>query len=135
MLNHVVLMGRLTRDPELRYSDYTKVAVATFSLAVERDYKDDSGEKKTDFIDIVAFRNTAEFVSKYFKKGQMACVTGRLQVSSYTVKDTGEKRRNYNVNASSVYFADSKKSDVGQTATPQTLTDITDDFDDEDIPF
>lgn len=135
MLNNVVLMGRLTRDPELRYSDYTKIAVATFSLAVERDYKDDSGEKKTDFIDIVTFRNTAEFVSKYFKKGQMACVVGRLQVSSYMVKDTGEKRRNYNINASSVYFADSKKSDAGQAATPQTLTDITDTFNDEDMPF
>ena len=120
MLNHIVLMGRLTRDPELKYSDYTKIPVTTFSLAVERDYKESSGERKTDFIDIVAFRNTAEFVAKYFTKGRMACVSGRLQVSAYTVEHDGSKRKYTNVVADSVYFADSKKADSAP-ASPQTF--------------
>ena len=79
MLNHIVLMGRLTRDPELRRTQ-SGTAVAAFALAVDRDFKGDDGEKKTDFIDIVAWRNTAEFVSKYFTKGRMAVVEGRLQI-------------------------------------------------------
>ena len=83
MLNKIVLMGRLTRDPELRRTQQG-TAVASFSLAVDRDYKAKGTEKETDFIDIVAWRNTAEFVSKYFSKGRMAVVEGRLQVRSYT---------------------------------------------------
>ena len=79
MLNRIILMGRLTRDPELRRTG-SGTAVTSFSLAVDRDFKSQSGEKETDFIDIVAWRNTAEFVSKYFTKGRMAVVEGRLQI-------------------------------------------------------
>ena len=92
MLNHIVLMGRLTRDPELRYTQ-SGTPVASFSLAVERDFGSrDGGEKQTDFIDIVAWRQTGEFVSKYFTKGRMAVVTGRLQIRDWQDKD-GNKRR------------------------------------------
>ena len=86
MLNRIILMGRLTRDPELRRTG-SGTAVTSFSLAVDRDFKSQSGEKETDFIDIVAWRNTAEFVSKYFTKGRMAVVEGRLQIRDWTDKD------------------------------------------------
>ena len=109
MLNEIVLMGRLTRDPELRRTQ-SGTAVTSFSLAVDRDFKDQDGERETDFIDIVAWRNTAEFVSKYFSKGRMAVVKGRLQVRDWTDKD-GAKRRSTEVLAESVYFGDSKRSD------------------------
>lgn len=89
MLNKIFLMGRLTRDPELRRTG-SGLAVASFSLAVDRDFKSQSGEKETDFIDIVAWRNTAEFVSKYFSKGRMAVVEGRLQVRDWTDKNGGQ---------------------------------------------
>ena len=91
MLNHIVLMGRLTRDPELRRTG-SGVAVASFTLAVDRDYAAQGAEKETDFVDIVAWRNTAEFVSKYFAKGRMAVVTGRLQIRNWQDKE-GNKRR------------------------------------------
>ena len=108
MLNQIVLMGRLTRDPELRRTG-TGTAVATFSLAVDRDFANSTtGERETDFIDIVAWRNTAEFVSKYFTKGRMAVVTGRLQIRNWNDKD-GNKRRSAEVIADSVYFGDSKR--------------------------
>ena len=108
MLNRIILMGRLTRDPELRHTQ-TGTAVASFSLAVDRDFKSrDSGEKATDFIDIVAWRSTAEFVSKYFTKGRMAVVEGRLQLRDWTDKD-GNKRRAAEVVADNVYFGDSKR--------------------------
>ena len=108
MLNHIVLMGRLTRDPELRRTG-SGVAVATFSLAVDRDFGNSAtGEKETDFIDIVAWRNTAEFVSKYFTKGRMAVVSGRLQIRNWTDKE-GNKRRSAEVVADNVYFGDSKR--------------------------
>lgn len=106
-LNKVILMGRLTRDPELRRTQQG-TAVASFSLAVDRDYKAKGAEKETDFIDIVAWRNTAEFVSKYFSKGRMAVVEGRLQVRSYTDKE-GNNRRAAEVVADNIYFGDSKK--------------------------
>ena len=108
MLNHIVLMGRLTRDPELRRTS-SGVAVASFRLAVDRDFgsKDAGAERETDFIDIVAWRNTAEFVSKYFAKGRMAVVTGRLQMRNWTDKD-GNKRTTAEVVADNVYFGDSK---------------------------
>jgi single-strand DNA-binding protein len=109
MLNEVILMGRLTRDPELRRTG-NGTAVASFSLAVDRDFKGQDGERETDFIDIVAWRGTAEFVSKYFTKGRMAVVKGRLQVRDWTDKD-GAKRRSTEVLAESVYFGDSKRSD------------------------
>ena len=91
MLNRIILMGRLTRDPELRRTG-SGTAVTSFSLAVDRDFKSQSGEKETDFIDIVAWRSTAEFVSKYFTKGRMAVVEGRLQLRDWTDKDGGKRR-------------------------------------------
>ena len=114
MLNKVILMGRLTRDPELRRTG-SGTAVTGFSLAVDRNFKGQSGEKETDFIDVVAWRNTAEFVSKYFTKGRMAVVEGRLQIRDWTDKDGG-KRRSAEVVAESVYFADSKKTDAAPQA-------------------
>ena len=108
MLNHIVIMGRLTRDPELRRTA-SGVAVASFSLAVDRDFgKNESGERETDFIDCVAWRQTGEFVSKYFTKGRMAVVSGRLQIRSWTDKD-GNKRRTAEVVADNVYFGDSRR--------------------------
>ena len=107
MLNKIILMGRLTRDPELRRTQ-TGTAVTSFSLAVDRDFKSQNGEKETDFIDIVAWRGTAEFVSKYFTKGRMAVVEGRLQIRDWTDRDGG-KRRSAEVIADNVYFGDSKR--------------------------
>ncbi len=108
MLNHIVLMGRLVRDPELRHTQ-SGTAVASFTLAVDRDFKDkQTGEKATDFIDIVAWRQTAEFVSRYFTKGRMAVVEGRLQIRDWTDKEGG-KRRSAEVIADNVYFGDSKR--------------------------
>ena len=107
MLNKIILMGRLTRDPELRRTQ-SGTAVTSFSLAVDRDFKSQSGEKETDFIDIVAWRNTADFVSKYFSKGRMAVVEGRLQIRDWVDKDGG-KRRSAEVIADNVYFGDSKR--------------------------
>ena len=108
MLNRIILMGRLTRDPELRHTG-SGTAVASFSLAVERDFRDKtSGQKTTDFIDIVAWRQTGEFVSKYFTKGRMAVVEGRLQMRDSQDRD-GNKRRSAEVVADNVYFADSRR--------------------------
>ena len=111
MLNHIVLMGRLTRDPELRRTG-SGVAVASFTLAVDRDYAAQGAEKETDFVDIVAWRNTAEFVSKYFTKGRMAVVSGRLQIRNWQDKE-GNKRRSAEVVADNVYFGDSKRDGDG----------------------
>ena len=108
MLNHITIMGRLTRDPELRRTG-TGVAVASVTLAVDRDFGGrDGGERETDFIDCVAWRQTGEFVSKYFTKGRMAVVSGRLQIRGWTDKD-GNKRRTAEVVADNVYFGDSKR--------------------------
>ena len=108
MLNHITIMGRLTRDPELRRTG-SGVAVASFTVAVDRDFgKNENGEKETDFIDCVAWRQTGEFVSKYFTKGRMAVVSGRLQIRNWTDKD-GNKRRSAEVIADNVYFGDSKR--------------------------
>ena len=108
MLNHITIMGRLTRDPELRRTG-SGVAVASFSVAVDRDFGGrDGGERETDFIDCVAWRQTGEFVSKYFAKGRMAVVSGRLQIRGWTDKD-GNKRRSAEVVADNVYFGDSKR--------------------------
>lgn len=112
MLNKIFIMGRLTRDPELRYTQ-SGTPVASFSLAVDRDFKSKgSNEKETDFIDVVAWRTTAEFVSQYFSKGRMAVVEGRLQIRAWTDRE-GNKRRSAEVVAASVYFGDSKKTDSG----------------------
>ena len=102
MLNHIVLMGRLTRDPELRYTQ-SQIPVASFLLAVDRD--------------IVAWRSTAEFVSKYFTKGSMAVVSGRLQIRDWTDREGG-KRRSAEVVADNVYFGESKRRDGGDTSRP-----------------
>ena len=118
MLNKIVLMGRLTRDPELRRTD-SGIAVASFTLACDRDYSGtDGAEKQTDFVDIVAWRHTAEFVSKYFAKGRMAVVSGRLQIRLWTDKE-GNKRRSAEIVAESVYFGDSKRDGNGQQSGQQ----------------
>ena len=121
MLNHINLMGRLTRDPELRYTQ-SGTAVASFTLAVDRDFAEKStGDKPTDFVDVVAWRQTAEFVSKYFTKGRMAIVSGRLQIRDWQDKE-GNKRRTAEVVADNVYFGDSKKQDGGSTQGYQSPT-------------
>ena len=112
MLNHITIMGRLTRDPELRRTG-SGIAVASFTVAVDRDFGGrDGGEKETDFIDCVAWRQTGEFVSKYFTKGRMIVVSGRLQIRSWTDKD-GNKRRTAEVVADNCYFGDSKRDSEG----------------------
>ena len=111
MLNHIVIMGRLTRDPELRRTG-SGIAVASFSVAVDRDIANkESGERETDFIDCVAWRGTGEFVSKYFQKGSMIVVSGRLQIRSWTDKD-GNKRRSAESVADNVYFGSSRRDDA-----------------------
>ena len=139
MLNKVILMGRLTKDPELRNTP-NGVSVASFTLAVDRNYAKPGEDKETDFINIVAWRNTADFVSKYFTKGQLVAVCGKLQVRSW--EDTsGQKRYATDVVADEVFFAESKKDGV-QTAPAQTapaqsgqgsLVGFT--SADEDLPF
>ncbi|MCD8117535.1 MAG: single-stranded DNA-binding protein [Oscillospiraceae bacterium] len=115
MLNHIDLMGRLTRDPELRYTQ-SNTPVATFTLAVDRDFADKAtGQRPTDFIDCVAWRQTGEFVSKYFTKGSMAVVSGRLQIRDWTDRE-GNKRRSAEIVVDNVYFGESKRRD----SAPQT---------------
>ena len=110
MLNHIIIMGRLTRDPELRYTQ-TQTPVASFTLAVDRDYQNrDTNERQTDFIDCVAWRSTAEFVTKYFQKGSLSVVSGRLQLRDWTDKD-GNKRRNAEVVVDNIYFGENKRRD------------------------
>ena len=147
-MNHIVIMGRLTRDPELRQIP-SGVPVARFTLAVDRTYTPkDGSERQTDFIDVVAWRGTGEFVSKYFVKGQMAAVSGRLQIRDWTDKD-GNKRRSAEVVADNIYFTESKKSreaSFGHTearddynagfSTPVESSDFAElDMDDGDLPF
>ena len=158
MLNKIILMGRLTRDPEKRMTQ-SGTAVTSFTLAVDRDFSGkDGGEKQTDFIDVVAWRNMADFVAKYFAKGRMAAVSGRLQLRDWTDKD-GNKRRSAEVVADNVYFADSKREDPQEATyarseregmrgagkpvdvtytdlTPETQTTLTEFGDDDgDLPF
>lgn len=128
MLNRIIIMGRLVRSPELRRMQSGN-AVTSFTLAVDRDFKADGGEREADFINCVAWRNTAEFVSKHFTKGRMAVVTGRLQNHSWTDKD-GNKRTSSEVIAESVYFGDSKR-EVSATPT-EAFEELPDDG---DIPF
>jgi single-strand DNA-binding protein len=114
MLNHITIMGRLTRDPELRYTQ-SQTPVASFTLAVDRDFSSrDGGERQTDFIDCVAWRQTAEFVSKYFSKGSMAVVSGRLQIRDWTDREGG-KRRSAEVVADNIYFGESRRRDNGES--------------------
>ena len=110
MLNHIVIMGRLTRDPELRYTQ-AQVPVASFTVAVDRDFGGrDGGEKQTDFIDCSAWRQTGEFVSKYFRKGSMIVVSGRLQSRKWQDRD-GNNRTNWEISADNVYFGESRRRD------------------------
>ena len=137
MLNHITIMGRLTRDPELRRTG-SGVAVASFTVAVDRDFAPkDGGEKETDFIDCVAWRQTGEFVSKHFSKGRMAVVSGRLQIRKWTDKD-GNKRVSAEVVAENVYFGDSKPSEqssyTGPSTAPAQDFAMLDD-DDAQLPF
>ena len=143
MLNHITIMGRLTRDPEMRTTQ-SGVAVASFTLALDRDFGGrDGGEKLTDFIDCTAWRHTAEFVSKYFSKGRMAVVSGRLQIDNYTDND-GNKRKSAKVIADNIYFGDSKKdgaagsqSDSQNTEqiTPASAGFVPVDVDSGELPF
>lgn len=134
MLNTAILMGRLTSDPELRYTP-NDAAVTSFTLAVERSYVISGADRQVDFIDVVVWRKTAEFVCKYFHKGQLVAVQGSIQTRSYTDKD-GNKRKAFEVVAESVHFAESKKdkSNESSAAAPQN-----DDFEeinlDDDLPF
>ncbi len=131
-LNRIVIMGRLARDPELRHTQ-SGVAVASFTLAVDRDRKNTQGERETDWIDVVAWRNTAEFVSKYFAKGRTVVVEGRLQLRDWTDKE-GNKRRNAEVHADNVYFGEFvKQEDGAKKAEEPQFEDIPDD--DGDLPF
>ena len=140
-LNIIVLQGRLVRDPEMR-STQSGVAVASFTLAVDRDFSGrDGGEKQTDFIDCTAWRHTAEFVSKYFTKGRMAVVSGRLQIDNYTDND-GNKRRSAKVIADNIYFGDSKKdgatsgqSDEAASFTPAPSGFVPVEVDNSELPF
>ena len=109
MLNHITIMGRLTRDPEYRTTS-TALSVVNFSVAVDRDFSGQAGEKETDFIDCVAWRKTAEFVTKYFIKGSLIVVSGRLQIRSWKDKD-GNSRRTAEIVADNVYFGGSKNSE------------------------
>lgn len=135
MLNHIVLMGRLTRDPDLRHTA-SGIAVASFTLAVDHDYAAEDGSRGVDFIDIVAWRSKAEFVCKYFSKGQPACVSGRLQIRNWTDSD-GAKRRSAEVVAENIYFAGSKPSSQAAAApaapAPGEFTEL--DEADGDLPF
>lgn len=133
MLNKIVIMGRLTRDPELRYTQSGK-PVASLTVAVDRDFREANGDKQTDFIDCVAWNKTAEFVSQYFHKGTMAVVSGRLQLRDWTDRD-GNKRRSAEVVAESIYFGESKNG--GQRAPEAAQGGVFVELDDDDgqLPF
>lgn len=134
MLNHITIMGRMVREPELRYTQQN-TPVVSFTLAVDRDFQSGGSEKQTDFIDCVAWRNTAEFVSKYFHKGSMAVVAGRLQMRNWTDKHEN-KRTSAEVVADNIYFGDSKKANTGNSQadyTAPTMSEIDDS--DGDLPF
>ena len=140
MLNHITIIGRLTRDPELRRTG-SGIAVASFTVAVDRDFGSrDGGEKETDFIDCVAWRQTGEFVSKYFTKGRMIVISGRLQIRTWTDKE-GNKRRTAEVVADNCYFGDSKRdSDLSNTAATTGYASQKQEFaeledDDANLPF
>lgn len=133
MLNRISLAGRITKDIELKRTG-SGVAVARFSLAVERDFKTQSGERETDFIDIVAWRSTAEFVSQYFSKGKMAIVDGRLQMREWQDND-GKKRRSAEVVAESVYFGGDKKGQTDIESIEAKVAEFTEAEDDGELPF
>ena len=131
MLNKIVIMGRLTRDPELRRTA-SSTAVTGFTLAVDRDFKSQNGEKSTDFIDVVAWRNTAEFVSKYFTKGRMAIVEGRLQIRDWKDKD-GNNRTSWEIQNAHAEFCGGKSDNSAPTETVSDFA-VLDDTD-SSLPF
>lgn len=141
MLNKVEIMGRLTSDPELRATT-SGTFVTSFSIATESDYKNPQNEKVTDFFDVIAWRNTAEFISKHFTKGRMIVIAGRLKTETWDDTSTGKKRKSTKIVAESVYFGDSKKDDGAATgatyppasSVPQGFTNMTD-VEDDDLPF
>lgn len=134
-LNRITIMGRLTRDPELRRTQ-SGAPVTSFTMAVDRDFKSQSGDKETDFIDVVAWRQTAEFVARYFTKGRMAVVEGRLQIRDWQ-DNNGNKRRSAEVIADSIYFGDSKPQDAQPAvhAVNVDASDFDEIEDDPDLPF
>ena len=135
MLNRIIVMGRLVRDPELRHTQAGK-AVTSFTLAVDRDFKGQNGEREVDFIDVVAWGNTAEFVCNYFSKGRMAVAEGRLQLRDWTDKN-GNKRKNAEIQVSNIYFADSKKDEYTAPQYPQQSNEFQEIEDEEpgNLPF
>lgn len=133
MLNRITLMGRLTRDPELRHTQSGN-SVASFTLACDRDYAAQGAEKETDFIDVVAWRNTAEFVDRYFSKGRMAVVSGRLQIRNWQDKE-GNKRKTAEIVAESVYFGDSKRDGQNASAAAPASAEFTQLPDTTPVPF
>lgn len=130
MLNHIVIMGRLTRDPELRRTA-NGTAVTSFTIACDRDFGSD-GQKETDFVECVAWRSTGEFVSKYFAKGRMAVVSGRLQIRKWEDKD-GNKRTTAEVVADNVYFGDSKRDADSASSTASNFAMLEEE--DAQLPF
>lgn len=116
MLNHITIMGRMVRDPELKKTG-SGIAVCSFTVAVDRDFSGQNGEKETDFIDCTAWRKSAEFVGKYFTKGKMVVVSGRLQIRKWTDRD-GNNRKSAEILADNVYFAESKKDSGSADAAP-----------------
>ena len=134
MLNKIIVMGRLTKDVEMRHTQSGN-AVASFTIACDRDFKAKNGEKETDWLDVVAWRNTAEFVSKYFSKGRMAVVEGRLQTRTYE-DNNGNKRKVSEIVADNVYFGDSKKESdpLDQFTQANKFVEVEDD-DEGEFPF
>ena len=130
-MNKVILMGRLTKDPETRYTQSTNTQVTSFTLAVNRRFVKDGEERQADFINIVAWNKTAEFVSKYFKKGQQVGVIGRIQTRNWE-DEQGQKHYVTEVIAEEVYFADTKKEESTSAPTEENQFEITDD---DDLPF
>ena len=132
MLNVCTIAGRLTKDPELRYTP-AGVAVGSMTIACDRDFKSEGGERETDFVDVVVWRKTAEFVAKHFTKGRLAIVPGRLQIRDWTDKE-GNKRRTAEVVAEDVYFGDSKKEGAAPApAAPAAPADFS--MSDDELPF
>lgn len=133
MLNRIIIMGRLTAAPELKRTQ-SGIAYCRFSLAVDRDFKGQNGEKETDFIDVVAWRNTAEFIYQYFGKGRMAVVEGRLQIRDW--KDqSGNARRSAEVVTDNVYFGDSKRSDTQPSGTAGQFKELDESKEEGELPF
>ena len=131
MLNHIIIMGRLTKDPELRYTQ-NNTPVASFTLACDRDYTEKGQERQTDFLNCIAWRGTGEFVSRNFVKGQMAVVSGRLQTRKWEDRD-GKKHTEYEVIAENIYFGEAKKKEEEPKESKQTFTETAET--DDELPF